>query len=791
LSRLAPLDKAWVLILVPLWVVCFGLAVKSQVEGEGVALLGLTVEDADSYPVLTGQFSIQYSWDPLDQAGLQPGDRLIRVGDADLRGVGTVGLVICILEEAGRDPAIPLVFDRDGARRTTSLDLLPVSSWRPLLAASFAFAVSALFLLLRARPTPSVRAYFHLGMCTALGLILLPGVRLVGSYASVGITIVTFAVWSPLMVRFVRVFPADAAPEGRRHRIWPWLFAPPVGLFAALVHSGWMRVGQSGLFLTGGLGVVAFLVVATRKYRRADPVARRQMKWILFGTYCAALPMGLAGLSTLEPRLGWLAYASWGALALVPLSMLVSVARFNLFDVDRILSATASYNILAVLLGAGTLILVPRIAEAVSGVAGVDPTTGQVMLSLALAAVVIPAHSRLRPQIDRVFFKDRYALDHGIAELLPTLSSCTDVRELTERAGAGLYGLLRPEACVVYAGVERSYAPVFAEGQAVPPAFEADSLLIGTLRERRTLLSLSNTGRRPDEAHVGPFDRAALETLGAELVVPVWQDDALAAFVCLGPKRSGDVYTSTDLSLLAAVAEKVSTELHRFDQDEVIREGREMQESLRRYVPGAVAEQLSSGAELASGEREVTVLFVDIRGYTGFSESRKAEEIFSTVNRYTETVSQIVQRHGGCVVEFNGDGMMTVFGAPRELAHKERAAVEAGREIVEAVAALSVEAATGGQTKLSVGVGIATGEAFVGNIQAVDRMIWSAIGNTTNLAARLQSLTRDFDAPLVIDPATWERARPASAGFEKRPDVPIRGRREAQDLYLLAMPGAS
>ncbi|MBW2448743.1 MAG: adenylate/guanylate cyclase domain-containing protein, partial [Deltaproteobacteria bacterium] len=133
--------------------------------------------------------------------------------------------------------------------------------------------------------------------------------------------------------------------------------------------------------------------------------------------------------------------------------------------------------------------------------------------------------------------------------------------------------------------------------------------------------------------------------------------------------------------------------------------------------------------------------------------------------------------------EFNGDGMMAVFGAPRELAHKERAAVEAGREIVEAVGSLPVE---GGET-LSVGVGIATGEAFVGNIQAVDRMIWSAIGNTTNLAARLQSLTRELGASVVIDADTWERAQSAAADFDKRPDVPIRGRRETQDVYVLAM----
>ena len=98
-------------------------------------------------------------------------------------------------------------------------------------------------------------------------------------------------------------------------------------------------------------------------------------------------------------------------------------------------------------------------------------------------------------------------------------------------------------------------------------------------------------------------------------------------------------------------------------------------------------------------------------------------------------------------------------------------------------------ACNGRADQAPVGVGIATGEAFVGNIQAVDRRIWTAIGNTTNLAARLQSLTRDLDAALVIDHATWERAQPAAAAFEKRPDVPIRGRRETQDLYCLGDAG--
>ncbi len=214
-----------------------------------------------------------------------------------------------------------------------------------------------------------------------------------------------------------------------------------------------------------------------------------------------------------------------------------------------------------------------------------------------------------------------------------------------------------------------------------------------------------------------------------------------------------------------------------------------MQESLRRYVPGAIADQLASGEEMASGEREVSVLFVDIRGYSSFAERRKAEEIFSAVNRYTETVSQIVRKHGGSVVEFNGDGMMTVFGAPQALDQKERAAVAAGREIVSAVEAIPVGEGEGGGTTLTVGVGIATGSAFVGNTQAVDRMIWSAIGNTANLAARLQNLTREWSAALLIDAATWHALGAAGRDFEKHAGIPIRGRQQIEDLYALPLRG--
>ncbi len=783
MSRLAPFDKALVLILVPLWVVCFAIGVRNQVRGGGTAGLGLSVEDADSYPTITGFYSpLIHPSDPLEPAGLRPGDRLIRLGREDLRGVGALGFNARITDEAGRELSVPLVFERDDRSREASLALEPLSVWAPGLAGSFAYAAAALFLLLRGRPTPMLRAFFRFGMCAAFVLCTFPASRL-EFYAWLWIDAIAQSLYFPMALAFLFLFPDDRAPEGTWHRIWPWFFVLH-GATVILAFSNYARIAVPAFVAIGALGSLTAVAVVTYKYRRAEPVARRQMKWVLFGIYCTVLVFVIAVTApVLDPRLGWLHLASNWAQPLIPLSLVISVWRFNLFDIDRILSATASYNVLAVLLVSGVFVLVPRLSEATSGFLEIDPGSGQVALSLGLAAILIPIHGRLRPRIDRLFFKERYALDRGVADLLPVLSQCGDARVLTERVGRELSRLLRPETCVVYALVEEGYAAVFAEGRAVVPAFAADSLLIEALRERRAPLALSEAGRRPDQTPLSALDRAALETLGGEAVLPVRQNDLLAAFVCLGTKRSGDVYTSTDISLLAAVAETVSLQLERFDQDEVIRDGRRMQESLRRYVPGAIAEQLGSGGDLTSGEREVSVLFMDIRGYTGFAESREAEEIFSTINRYTETVSQIVQEHGGSVVEFNGDGMMAVFGAPRKLVRKERAAVEAGCAIVKAVEGLPVE---GGET-LSVGVGIATGKAFVGNIQAVDRMIWSAIGNTTNLAARLQGLTRELDAALVIDATTKSRAAAASADFEPRRQVRIRGRREAQDLYVLPM----
>ena len=222
---------------------------------------------------------------------------------------------------------------------------------------------------------------------------------------------------------------------------------------------------------------------------------------------------------------------------------------------------------------------------------------------------------------------------------------------------------------MIYVPLGESFVPVFArssDGRGGPPALSADGAVITALRTRTAPLDLEQWTPARGQA-LAPDERAGLERLRAAALVPVRRGADLAAAICLGVKRSGDIYTATDLALLAAVADKVSGELLRFDTAVILRQEHEMSEALRRYVPQPVAARLLRGQSIEGGERDVSVLFVDIRGYTTYSEAQAVGTVFSMINRYTEAVSAVIQRRGGTVVEFLGDGLMAVFGAPDAL----------------------------------------------------------------------------------------------------------------------------
>jgi hypothetical protein len=464
----------------------------------------------------------------------------------------------------------------------------------------------------------------------------------------------------------LQFFPGDEVPGGASLAKWPWLFS----IAGLITGADLLGIVPPALLRYAGLifevtFTTTFLGYSSYRFIHADPVTRRQIKWVLFGFYLAAVPtLGVEALVFVKAPIWPLGELVPIFYVFVPLCIFIAIVRFNLFDIDRLISATAAYTIVSALVIAGAITVLPDIAQAANKMVGLDHALGQFMLSLLLAAVIVPGSRYLRPRIERLFFSERYALEHGLEHLLREIYTCPGPRAVLALVGERLDSYLRPESCVVYGRSGESYVPLFFRGRAVAPTIDAKAALVTALQSETRSIEVERWLRRR-ALSPSSSDRAVLDSLGAAVLAPMHRGHTVEVFACLAQKRSGDVYTATDLTLITAVAERVSAELRRFDEAEIARQVRAMSDSLRRYVPEQIAAQVVSGDNLEARETEVSILFVDIRGYTTYAEDKSAAEVFSTVNRYTDTVSRIIRAHGGTVVEFDGDGMMAVFGAPR------------------------------------------------------------------------------------------------------------------------------
>jgi adenylate cyclase len=157
------------------------------------------------------------------------------------------------------------------------------------------------------------------------------------------------------------------------------------------------------------------------------------------------------------------------------------------------------------------------------------------------------------------------------------------------------------------------------------------------------------------------------------------------------------------------------------------------------------------------GERRtVTLIFTDIRGFTTLSENVDSEVVVEWLNEYFSRMHKIVCSYGGHINKYIGDGLMIVFGAPIARGDKleARAAVACGLEMLAELERMNKDWEGTGRPHIAIGVGVHTGEATCGVVGAEGRLEYTIIGDTVNLAARLESTTKEKGVPIVISDAT-------------------------------------
>jgi adenylate cyclase len=209
-------------------------------------------------------------------------------------------------------------------------------------------------------------------------------------------------------------------------------------------------------------------------------------------------------------------------------------------------------------------------------------------------------------------------------------------------------------------------------------------------------------------------------------------------------------------------------------------------DNLTRFLPQPVAERmLSIGPEaLAPVQRDVTVLFSDIRGFTSISETLEPRQVLGLLDEYFGRMAQIVKGHDGVVGKFLGDGLLAFWNVPDRDPDHAAKAVRAALDMLRALAELNRDRAADGWPTLRIGIGIHTGPVAAGMLGGPDQSEYTVIGDAVNVASRVEGLTKSLGAEVLVSETTWALCADRFGGRRLAAEE-IRGRKEPVVLFAL------
>jgi len=210
-----------------------------------------------------------------------------------------------------------------------------------------------------------------------------------------------------------------------------------------------------------------------------------------------------------------------------------------------------------------------------------------------------------------------------------------------------------------------------------------------------------------------------------------------------------------------------------------------LKDTFGRYVTKQVAEHLMQGKVALGGELlPVTVLFSDIRSFTTISEHMEPKALLDFLNEYFSGMVESVMRHGGVVDKFIGDAIMAVFGAPVPSASDPLNAIHAALAMRERLVGINVEFRRRGLPELRTGIGLHYGQVVAGNMGHVERMEYTVIGDTVNLASRLESMTKELRVDVILSEDLFKQVE-QHVEAEPIHQIKVKGRHAEVMVYKL------
>lgn len=216
-----------------------------------------------------------------------------------------------------------------------------------------------------------------------------------------------------------------------------------------------------------------------------------------------------------------------------------------------------------------------------------------------------------------------------------------------------------------------------------------------------------------------------------------------------------------------------------------LREREQIKETFGRYVSREIRDEILAGRVALGGQTlDVTILFSDLRDFTPWVEATPAADVVQALNSYFSEMEAAIRSHHGLVLQFIGDEIEAVFGAPVATSDHPTMAVHAALEMRRRLAAWNERRHAAGRPIFRHGIGIHSGIVLAGNIGSPERLSYSLVGDPVNLASRIQSLNKDFGSDILVSGTTRKRLA-ADGDLMALPAVHVKGKSTEVEVWRL------
>ena len=213
----------------------------------------------------------------------------------------------------------------------------------------------------------------------------------------------------------------------------------------------------------------------------------------------------------------------------------------------------------------------------------------------------------------------------------------------------------------------------------------------------------------------------------------------------------------------------------------------QQRELISKFATKEVADDLlTSGFSLGGKNVDATAMFCDIRSFTSIAEAREPAETIELLNDYYLLMMDAIGGEGGIVNQMVGDGLMAIFGAPLPSEDHRVRAVLAARQMVELIRLFNEEQAAQGKVEIQIGIGIASGQVIAGYTGTQHRATYTCVGDTVNVAARLEALTKELGRLILIDENT-RAGLDEGIAVEAQGEFPLKGKRQPVKVYAVSV----